>query len=94
MPASWTLDTLPRPNSAQVRLHALPPKQVAAQRFSGLAGEAEIGRQTAQLEAFLDQHHLTAAAVPALARYDPPWTPWFMRRNEILIDLRPMSAKT
>ena len=89
MPSGWTLETLPKPNNAQVHLCAVAPRRVAAQRFSGLGGEAEIRRQTIHLNAFLHHYHLKAAGVPELARYDPPWQPWFLRRNEILIELEP-----
>jgi hypothetical protein len=89
MPAGWTLETLPKPQSDQVHLRPILPSRVAALRFSGLAGDPEIRRRTAQLMTFIDQHHLKPAGEPGLARYDPPWQPWFMRRNEILIDLLP-----
>ncbi len=89
MPASWTLDTLPRPDNSQIHLRPIPPSNVAALRFSGLVREPDIRRHTERLNAFLTIHRLEAAGAPALARYDPPWQPWFIRRNEILIDLRP-----
>ena len=89
MPGSWTLDTLPKPNNSLVHLRPVPQSTVAALRFSGLAREPDIRRHTERLNAFLSVHHLEAAGAPALARYDPPWQPWFMRRNEILIELQP-----
>lgn len=89
MPSKWTLDTLPRPGNAQVHLRPLPPSRVAAMRFSGLAREPDIRQRTEHLQAFVRRQELTATGEPALARYDPPWQPWFMRRNEILIDLAP-----
>jgi hypothetical protein len=85
MPRGSTLAGLPTPNDSRVRLRALPPARMAVARFSGLAGDGDIRRETATLEAFLAQHHLRATGKASLARYDPPWTPWFMRRNEIWI---------
>jgi SOUL heme-binding protein len=32
-------------------------------------------------------HDLKPTGAPTVARYDPPWTLWFMRRNEILVAL-------
>ncbi|MEI7881439.1 MAG: heme-binding protein [bacterium] len=32
---------------------------------------------------------LIAAGEPIWARYNPPFTPWFMRRNEILVPTTP-----
>jgi hypothetical protein len=87
MPKTYTLQTLPTPNNAQVRLVQLPPKRFAVLRFSGLASEADIAEKTTALNAFIDKHQLRRAGAPTLARYNPPWTPWFMRRNEIMIPL-------
>ena len=89
MPKGSTLASLPTPNDARVKLRPLPPTRIAVARFSGLTGDADIQRETIALEAFIAQRHLRAAGKPALARYDPPWTLWFMRRNEIWIPLAP-----
>jgi hypothetical protein len=85
MPAGRSLESLPTPNDKRVRLVPIPPTRIAVARFSGLAGEGDVKRQTADLEAFIAARHLHATGAPALSRYDPPWTPWFMRRNEIWI---------
>jgi hypothetical protein len=87
MPRGSTLATLPTPKDSRVRLKPLPPSRLAVARFSGLAGESDIRKQTAALQAFIAEHHLRAAGEPSLSRYDPPWTPWFARRNEIWIPL-------
>lgn len=89
MPSSYTLDTLPTPNDAKVQLMQLPPARFAAVTFSGLAREEDVALRTAELNNYLTTHRLRAAGQPALARYNPPWTPWFMRRNEVLIPLEP-----
>jgi len=89
MPKTYTLQTLPTPNNAQVRLVQLPPTRFAVLRFSGLASEADIAEKTTALNAFIDKHQLRRAGAPTLARYNPPWTPWFMRRNEIMVPLEP-----
>ncbi len=89
MPAAYTLDTLPTPNDAKVHLLALEPTRFAAVSFSGLAREADVALRTAELNSYITRHALQAAGPPALARYNPPWTPWFMRRNEVLIALKP-----
>lgn len=85
MPRGATLASLPVPNDRRVRLVPLPPSRIAVARFSGLTGDGDIRRETADLERFMAERHLRAAGPAALARYDPPWTPWFMRRNEIWI---------
>ena len=89
MPKEYTLDTLPTPSNAQVKLLALPPARYAAVTFSGLAREGDVTDRTAELRAWIATRALQASGPPELARYNPPWTPWFMRRNEVLIALMP-----
>ena len=87
MPASYTLETLPTPNDPKVRLVALPPKRLAVVRFSGLVDDNDVEQQTTLLRAFVAQQKLTSVGTPSLARYDPPWTLWFLRRNEIMLEV-------
>ena len=89
MPAGYTLDTLPTPNNPKVQLMPLPPARFAAVTFSGLAHEDDVALRTAELKAYMAAHALQPIGPPALARYNPPWTLWFMRRNEVLIPIAP-----
>ena len=89
MPSEFTLDTLPTPNNAQVQLLELPPARYAVVTFSGLANEGDVAKRTAELTTFIGHNGLRASGPPALARYNPPWTLWFMRRNEVQIPLAP-----
>ena len=89
MPSAFTLDTLPTPNDAKVQLLALPPARFAVVTFSGLANEEDVAERTAALNTFIDTHALRPSGPPELARYNPPWTLWFMRRNEVHIPLAP-----
>lgn len=85
MPGAYTLETLPTPNDARIRLVAMPPSRYAVVRFSGLSRPAEVERRTEALRTFMARRQLRAAGHPSLARYNPPWTLWFMRRNEVWI---------
>lgn len=87
MPQAYTLETLPIPNDPKVRLTALAPARFAVVRFSGLASESDISEKIVELDAFIVKQGLTAAGPPALARYNPPWTLWFLRRNELMVSL-------
>ena len=87
MPRGYALETLPKPNDTRVGLILIPKTRFAVIRFSGMAKEAEITQKTAELNGFINLHSLTVAGLPSLARYNPPWTLWFMRRNEIMIPL-------
>ena len=88
MPSSYTLETLPKPNNADVTVRAVPPKKYAALRFSGYAPESKVRRKTELLLALLKQDDVTPVGSPSVAEYHPPWTPPFMRRNEILVEIQ------
>jgi SOUL heme-binding protein len=88
MPSQYKLSDLPKPNNASVTLREVPGRKVAALRFSGFAGEEKVAEKTAELREWLVARGLTAAGSGQLARYDPPWTLAFLRRNEIILELR------
>jgi hypothetical protein len=89
MPEGSTLENLPRPNNPRVHLRALAPTRMAAVRFSGLVWPSTISARTKALERFIQQYNLKTIGPPALAQYNPPWTLWFMRRNEVMIPIAP-----
>jgi hypothetical protein len=90
MPSAFTLKTLPVPDDARVRLRELPARRVAAVRFSGTWGAEKFEAVAAKLASDATEAGLFPAGTPPVfARYNPPWTPWFLRRNEVLIPLDP-----
>ncbi|MBU4435611.1 MAG: heme-binding protein [Alphaproteobacteria bacterium] len=89
MPSAYSMDTLPEPNDPKVRLRVLPPTRFAVLQFSGLAGKDDVAAKTAELERRAGGHHLRAIGPASLAQYDPPWTLWFMRRNEVMLPVAP-----
>ena len=85
MPASYTLDTLPEPEDPQVTLRQVPARRMAAVRYSGSWSEKNYLRYRMELESWIHERGLTIVGDPVWARYNPPFTLWFLRRNEILI---------
>jgi hypothetical protein len=85
MPRGLSFEALPKPNDKAVTLRQSRPTRFAVVRFSGLAGDDSVAAKTAELEAFLARKGLKPIGAPVIAQYDPPWTLWFMRRNEIMI---------
>ncbi len=85
MPAQYTLQTLPRPRNVAVKLRELPAQRLAVIRFSGRATAEALQRETAELQAFVEERHWHALAAPTYAFYNPPWTLPFLRRNEVMI---------
>ena len=87
MPKGSTVETLPAPNDSRVKLLTIPASRIALVRFSGLTQPKDVQKRTRELESFLDARKYRALDAPALARFDPPWTLWFMRRNEIWVPI-------
>ncbi len=87
MPSGETIATLPEPTDARVTLREVPPARVGVVKFSGrwtnesFAGHAEL------LRSWLSARGLRPSGEVEVNRYNPPWTPWFMRRNELWLTL-------
>lgn len=84
MPRGYTLDTLPKPNDDRVVLKSTPPVRLAVLRFSGVADAKSYSRSVEALDALISARRLKPLGPPSLAQYDPPWTLWFLRRNEVM----------
>ena len=91
MPGSYTLETLPEPADPKVTLRQVPARRMAAVRYSGFWSEKGYIRHKSELESWIHEIGLTIVGDPIWARYNPPFMPWFLRRNEILI---PVDAGT
>lgn len=85
MPARWTKDTLPRPKDERIAVRTLPPSRLATVRFRGRVTPALGDRKERELRAWAKEEGLDTSGAATLAQYDPPWTPGFFRRNEVLL---------
>jgi len=93
MPASYTLETLPEPEDPEVKLRQVPARRMAAVRYSGFWSEKNYLRYKLELESWINERGLRIVGDPIWARHNPPFTPWFLRRNEILIPVNTVSAQ-
>ncbi len=89
MPRTFSLATLPVPNDPRIRLGETAPARLAVLRFSGLVPPSAVERETSKLLGLMKAHHLAPAGPVSLAQYDPPWTLWFLRRNEVMAPVKP-----
>ena len=87
MPRKYTLATLPKPRNVAVTLLEVPSKTMAVLVFSGFAGADKVQQKTDELLKWLEENNKQAIAIPQLARYNPPWTLPFLRRNEIMVEI-------
>jgi hypothetical protein len=88
MPKKYTLQTVPKPNSKNVTLILLPATRFAVIRFSGLVNDQDIKQHTSELQAYILDQKLSSIGEPLLAFYNPPWTLPFLRRNEVMIEIK------
>jgi effector-binding domain-containing protein len=87
MPASYTMENLPTPDNPNIKLRHVPARRTAAVRYSGLWSEKKFLRYKQELENWITANNLKVIGEPVWARYNPPFTLWFLRRNEILIPI-------
>ncbi|MDP5291997.1 heme-binding protein [Oceanimonas sp. CHS3-5] len=85
MPASFTLETTPEPKDPNISIREVPARLIASVRYSGFWSEKSYHRNLAKLQDWIANNRLTKLGEPIWARYNPPFMPWFLRRNEILI---------
>lgn len=85
MPAEYTMDTLPIPTDAKVTLRSIPARLVAVITYSGTWSESRYEEHKAMLDRMMSKRKLKTAGEYIYARYNPPFTPWFLRRNEVLV---------
>lgn len=89
MPASFTLETTPEPKDSAVSIRQVPARYIAAVRYSGFWSEKAYRRNLAKLNQWIKKSVLEPDGQPIWARYNPPFMPWFLRRNEILVPVAP-----
>jgi hypothetical protein len=85
MPASCTLETLPVPDDPQITLRLVAARRMATVCYSGLWSEKNYLQNKLELESWIRERGIMVTGDPVWARYNPPFIPWFLRRNEILI---------
>ena len=85
MPANYTMATLPKPDDADIILRQIPARRIASIRYTGLWSEKRYLDHKSLLEGWIRKNNWKVTGETSWARYDAPFKPWFMRRNEILV---------
>ncbi|MCX6997681.1 MAG: heme-binding protein [Kiritimatiellaeota bacterium] len=85
MPEKYALTDLPRPAGTNVTLRRVEAARYAVRRFSGRRDAAAQARETEALVRWMMAQGYAPLGAPLYAFYDPPWTPGFLRRNEVLL---------
>lgn len=87
MPSGYTPATLPKPSGNDVTLAEMPAAKRVAIRFSGWWSDSLFTEKNAELLAWMQRRGIAAKGGPTFAYYNDPFTPGFLRRNEILYDI-------
>ena len=85
VPSRYSASTVPKPLDPRIEIRAVPARRVAVWRYSGRWTQERYDQMERQLREAIVARGLSVNGPPVLARYDPPFVPWFMRRNEVLI---------
>jgi len=88
LPDSYTIETAPQPIDKSLRLEERLGGKYAVLRFSGIYNDTNFEKRSAELEAWLAQHKLTAKGSIMRAGYNPPWTLPPLRRNEVMVEIK------
>ena len=88
MPSEYSLDNLPRPNNPSIKIIAKNSETYAVIIFSGLVRESSFNEKIDLLNKYIIKNNYELDGNVQIARYNPPWTLPFLRRNELLIKIK------
>ena len=85
IPSQYSMKDLPAPNQKAVTFSEMNEMTAATLTFSGYTSDEKIASKIQDLQEWMSNQNLAASTTPIIARYDPPWKPGFLRKNEIII---------
>lgn len=89
MPSSYNLENLPTPNDSRVEINSIPSKKMAALKFSWYYSEKRVNKMKERLLELLKKDNIELVGTePQFAGYNDPFTPPWMMRNEILVEIK------
>jgi hypothetical protein len=91
MPEGYTMETTPEPLDDRVKIVEVPERVVAALKFSGRWSNSIFKKKTKELLVEIENARLKVAGQVFSMRYNKPFTPWFLRRNEVAVPIDPVS---
>ena len=93
LPSKYTLETAPIPKDSRVKIKEIPSKIVAVREYSGTWSEKNYRKNESLLIEELKNSSIKMIGDPIFARYDPPIMPWFLRSNEVIIEVDYLARK-
>jgi hypothetical protein len=92
LPATYTADTAPSPSNARVTVRQVPEQLAAAARAPGRWTRSDYEEAVTALRSAVEAAGFTITGSLRYARFDPPWKPFFLRRNEVVAPVRAVSG--
>jgi len=89
MPKKYTRESLPLPKDERVKIIEIPERRVAVHSYSGSWSEAKYQRELSEFKGALAAEKIETSGEPVFARFNSPFQLWFLRRNEIWLELKP-----
>ena len=86
LPANMKADQVPKPADAAVSVRKLAAARFAVLRFSGGRNAQHEAQSLAEVKTWMEAQHLSVKSGPVYGYFDPPWTPSFLRRNEVMLE--------
>jgi hypothetical protein len=87
LPSKYTIENTPKPLDERIVINEVPERKIAVLRFRGWARKKGVESQKNRLISILKVNNVKTVGYPFLMRYNSPWTPGLMRRNEIGIEI-------
>lgn len=87
LPTSYTIETIPVPTNPAVKITIQPQHYLAVVRFGGRTPDSRVDRFIQKLNTSLQAQGIQSRGEPVLMRYNSPFTPGFLRRNEVGIEI-------
>ncbi|MDD1711364.1 MAG: heme-binding protein [Methanoregulaceae archaeon] len=87
LPASYSMKEVPEPIDTRIRIQEIPSRELAVIRFSGRASASDVAQVRERLLKKLEESNIMVVGTPFLMRYNAPYTPGFMRRNEVGVEI-------
>ena len=87
LPSQYSKDSVPIPKNPSVKIEVQPKKLMAVLRFGGRTTEKKVQNYIRELISILKTHKIQIEGEPVLMRYNSPFTPGFLRRNEVGIEI-------
>ena len=85
LPDFYTLESAPRPTDPDVQIVVVSGGYYAARLYKGLANEGNYENHRGKLLTALQSDEVKVIGAPVRATYNGPFTPPFMRRNEVIV---------